>query len=62
MSVKDMVSWFRGRKYEAHFVSFFMMIFASVGMYLTLNSGENGLRWFLIGVFLAANVLAIMVK
>jgi hypothetical protein len=62
MSVKDMISWFRVHKFEAHLLSFIMMTFASVGMYLTLNPNANGLRWFLIGAFLAANVLAIVVK
>ena len=37
-----------------------MMVLASVGMYETLGSSKDGLRWVLIGFFIAANILVMI--
>jgi hypothetical protein len=38
------------------------MILASVGLYLALNAGLMVMIWILIGVFVLANILAVVTK
>jgi len=57
-----MINWFRKHKFEVHLTSFTLMILASIGMYNTINISQTGLTWFLLGVFVLANGLAMLVK
>jgi hypothetical protein len=43
-------------------VSFLLMVLTSIGMYLVIDSGSPGLIWALLGGFIMANLLAIIVK
>jgi hypothetical protein len=57
-----MISWLRTHRFEAHLISFGLMILVSVGLYITVNTGLKGLTWVLLGVFSLANVLAMAIK
>jgi hypothetical protein len=57
-----MISWLRTHRFEAHLISFGLMILVSVGLYITVNTGLKGLTWVLLGVFALANVLAMAIK
>ncbi len=57
-----MLSFLRTHKFEAHLVSFVLMVLASIGMYLAIDRGSSGLIWALLAGFVLANLLAMMVK
>ena len=57
-----MIQWLRTHKFEAHLLTFSLMILASIGLYITGSSGITLLVWILIGVFVLANIMAMAVK
>lgn len=57
-----MLQRLRKNKFQAHSVAFGLMILASVGMIFTLRSEANALSWVLIGLFAAANGLALLIR
>lgn len=62
-SIKEiMLSFLRTHKFEAHLTAFVLMVLASIGMVLVIDRGSPGLIWILLGGFVLANVVAILVK
>ena len=57
-----MTNWLRKHKFEAHLISFTLMILTSIGLYLSLNTGRTGVATTFISIFAIANLLAMMVK
>jgi hypothetical protein len=57
-----MLSIISKHKFEAHLTAFTLMILSSIGMYLAIDSGSTGLIWTLLGGFIFANILAILIK
>ena len=57
-----MIYWLRTHKFEAHLISFTLMILASIGLYVAANPGMTVLIWILTGVFVLANLLAMVIK
>jgi len=57
-----MTHWLGTHKFEAHLASFTLMILASVGLYIAVNTSMTILVWILLSVFVLANLLAMVVK
>jgi hypothetical protein len=57
-----MLSFLRTHKFEAHLTAFALMVLTSIGMYLVIDHGSPSLIWALLGGFILANLLAIIVK
>ena len=57
-----MLSFLRTHKFEAHLTAFVLMVLTSIGMYLVIDHGSPSLIWALLGGFILANLLAIIVK
>jgi len=57
-----MLSFLRTHKFEAHLTAFALMVLTSIGMYLVIDQGSPSLIWALLGGFILANLLAIIVK
>ncbi len=57
-----MMNWLRTHKFETHLTAFALMIFTSIGLYITANTNLTGLTWILVSVFALANLLAMLIK
>ena len=57
-----MISFLRTHKFEAHLLSFSLMVLTSIGMYLVITHYSASQIWVLLGGFVLANFLAIIVK
>ncbi len=57
-----MIQWIRTHKFEAHLISFALMILASIGLYYAINTDMAVLIWILVSLFALANLLAMVIK
>ncbi len=57
-----MVKWLHDYKFEAHLITFCIMILASIGLYFAVENGATGLVWPLLAVFVLANLTAMFIK
>ena len=57
-----MLTFLRTHEFQVHLTAFFLMVLSSIGLYLAIDTGLSGLIWVLLGGFVLANLLAIMVK
>ena len=57
-----MLNWLGKYKFEAHLIAFLLMVAAAIGMLFLMRGDSPGLTWLMVGVFGAANILAIFVK
>lgn len=57
-----MIQWIRTHKFEAHLISFALMILASIGLYYAINTDMAVLVWILVSLFALANLLAMVIK
>jgi len=57
-----MQAWLKQRAFEIHSLAFAAMVLASAGMYLGARSGQQVLILVGLGVFIAANVLVVLVR
>ena len=57
-----MINWLRKHRFETHFISFSLMLMVSIGMYVAVFAGAVSLIWILLGIFVLANVIAMVVR
>ncbi len=58
----SLVTWLRNHKFESHLTAFLLMVFPSVGLYFTLQSKSSAPTWVLLSIFIAGNLLAMLIK
>lgn len=58
----SIISWIREHKFEAHLTAFLLMVVPSALLYFTNQTETAGLTWGLLGIFVAGNVLAMLIK
>ena len=56
------MQWLKEHKFEAHLTAFLMMIIPSAGLYFAAQGEATGLIWALLGLFVLANLFAIILK
>jgi len=56
------MQWLREHKFEAHLAAFLLMIIPSGGLYFAAQGGTTGVIWALLGLFVLANLFAIVLK
>ncbi len=57
-----MVPWLREHKFETHLSAFLLMALSSSGMYFSMSGNSHMLTWLLVGLFAAANLLAMFAQ
>lgn len=60
--MNGLVNWFKTHKFEAHLLSFLLMILPSVGMYYAAQADADGLILGLLGLVVMGNLLAITIR
>jgi len=54
--------WFKKNAFKVHSVAFLLMIIPSAFLYFAAERGASGLVWVLLGLVIAGNILAILVR
>jgi hypothetical protein len=60
--MKDLQTWLKKHAFEMHSLAFAAMALASAGMYLSARSANSGLTLIGLGIFVAANILVVLVR
>jgi uncharacterized membrane protein len=60
--MNKVTAWMNTHKFETHAIIFGLMILSSVGLYWAAQAAQAGWLWGLLGVFVAANASALLVK
>ncbi len=53
--------WLNNRKFQVYLLAFILMVGPPIPMYLVAQRGANGWIWFLLGIVVLGNLLAISV-
>jgi hypothetical protein len=54
--------WLQRRKFQVYLLAFALLILPPAPLYLAARQGENAWIWFLIGLVVVGNLLAISVR
>jgi hypothetical protein len=55
-------NWLKSHKFEAHTLSFFLMVLPPAGMFYAAQSGAEGLIWALLALVVSGNLLAVALR
>jgi len=53
--------WLKKNKFRVHLTSFLLMILSAIGLYFAATAGQTSIIWALLGIFVFANLIAVMV-
>jgi len=59
--LNGLLNWLNNHKFEAHLISFLLMIVPPAGMYYAAQAGADGLILGLLGLVVTGNLLAIAI-
>jgi hypothetical protein len=54
------LEWLRRHKYPAHSLAFLAIVVSAIALYSAARAGATGWIWFLIGVIVLANLIAVL--
>jgi len=60
--ISPMIGWLKKNKFKAHLTSFLLMILSSFGFYFAASADQSYIIWSLLGIFVSANLIAVMVR
>lgn len=55
-------NWFKKHKFEAALLAFLLMMLPPLGLYAAARQNAAGWIWFLLGIVITGNLLALGVK
>jgi hypothetical protein len=55
-------NWLKSHKFEAHTLSFLLMVLPPAGMFYAAQNGADGLIWALLALVVSGNLLTVALR